>query len=179
MRRFWMILPCLVVLAACADAPPPTAAPAPGVTASFPSGALVNVIQVNALDPMPLRTVELVAPDGGTTPASSIDVDANPTMLAGQHAFNDPWRTSSLGPNGLNPKPDATIDPSVYSRHQLLMTVSTAQIALPDPVAYRRDWQSYKIRLGFAGGGNQLEMREIPAPEPPPLPEGAASPEKS
>jgi hypothetical protein len=171
MRRFWMILPCLVVLAACADAPPPVGAPPPGVTASFPPGAPVNVIQVKALDPLPLRTAELVAPDGSTTPASSIDVDANPTTLAGQKAFNDPWRTSSLGPNGLNPMPDATSDPSVYSQHQLLMTVSTAQIAPPDPVAYRRDWQNYKIRLGFAGSGHQLETREIPAPEPPPEPQ--------
>ena len=172
MRRFWTILPCLVLLGACADAPPPVAAPAPGVTASFPPGGLVNVIQVHALDPLPLRTAELIAPDGSTTPASSIDVDANPTVLAGQQAFRDPWRTSSIGPNGLNPMPDATIDPSVYSQHQLLMTVSTAQLALPDPVAYRRDWQTYKIRLGFAGGGHQLDTREIPAPEPPPQPSG-------
>ena len=170
MRRFWMILPCLAVLAACTDAPPPIAAPAPGVTASFPPGGLVNVIQVNALDPLPLRTAELIAPDATATPASSIDADANPKTIAGQSAFKDPWRTSSLGTNGLNPMPDASIDPSVYSLHQILMTVSTAQIAPPDPVAYRRDWQGYKIRLGFAGAGNQLEMREIAAPEPPPEP---------
>ena len=172
MRRVWMILPCLLVLAACADAPPPEAGPAPSVRASFPPGADVNVIRVDAFDPLPLRTAELVAPDGSTTPAGSIDAEANPKMLAGQHAFSDPWRSSSLGPNGLNPAPDATTDPSPYSTHQLLMTVSTAQISLPDAVAYRRDWAGYKIRLGFAGGGHQLEMREIPAPEPPPMPSG-------
>lgn len=168
MGRFWMILPCLAALVACTDAPPPVAVPPPGMTASFPPGGLVNVIQVNALDALPLRTAELIAPDGGATPASSIEVDANPTVLAGQHAVRDPWRTSSLGPNGLNPMPDATSDPSAYSQHQLLMTVSTAQIALPDAVAYRRDWQGYKIRLGFAGAGHALDTREIPAPEPPP-----------
>jgi hypothetical protein len=64
--------------------------------------------------------------------------------------------------------PGATSDPSPYAIHQLLLTVSTAEIATPDPVAYRRDWQSYKIRLGFAGGGHALDMREIPAPKPPP-----------
>ena len=170
MRRFWMILPCLAVLAACADAPPPAAAPPPGVTASFPPGGLTDVIQVKALDPLPLRTAELIAPDGSVTPASSIDVDANPEAMGGQLAFRDPWRTSSLGPNGLNPMPDATTDPTAFSRHQLLMTVSTAQLAPADPVAYRRDWQGYKIRLGFAGGGHELETREIAAPEPPPQP---------
>ncbi|HXC26626.1 MAG TPA: hypothetical protein VNV38_01630 [Stellaceae bacterium] len=167
MRRFWMILPCLVLLAACADAPPPDTGPMQGVRASFPPGAVVNVIRVDALDTLPLRSAELVAPDGSTTPASSIDVQRNPQTIAGQHAFNDPWRTSSLGPNGLNPMPDATSDPSLYAVHQLLLTVSTAEIATPDPVAYRRDWQNYKIRLGFAGGGQTLDMREVPAPKPP------------
>ena len=159
MRRFWMILPCLVLLAACADAPPPDTGPAPGMRASFPPGAVANVIRVDALDPLPLRSAELVAPDGSTTAASSIDVQSNPQTIAGQHAFNDPWRSSSLGPNGLNPAPDATSDPSPYSIHQLLLTISTAEIAPPDPVAYRRDWTNYRIRLGFAGGGHALDMR--------------------
>lgn len=170
MRRFRMILPGLLLLAACTDAPPPTAPPPPGVTARFPPGGLSNTIQVNALDRLPLRTAELIAPNGSATPASSIDVVANPEVLAGQRAFNDPWRTSSLGPNGINPAPQATTDPMANARHQLLMTVSTAQITPPDPVAYGRDWQSYRIRLGFAQSANTLDFREIPAPEPPPPP---------
>jgi hypothetical protein len=171
MRRLWMILPCLVALAACTgNAPPPEGPPQPSVHASFPPGAVANVIRVDALDPLPLRTAELVAPDGTTTAASSIDVAANPRTLAGQGAFDDPWRTSGLGANGLNPMPAATTDPTVYSHHQLLLTVSTAQLAPPDPVAYARDWQSYKIRLGFAKSQNTLDIRDIPAPEPPPPP---------
>jgi hypothetical protein len=168
MRRFWMILPCLLVLTACADAPPPATGPVADAQASFPRGGLVNVIQVDALDPLPLRTAELVAPDGSTTASNSLTVEANPVTLAGPHAFRDPWRSSSLGPNGINPAPDATVDPSPNSTHQLLLTVSTAQIALPDAVAYRRDWAGYKIRLGFANAGDHLDMREIPAPQPPP-----------
>jgi hypothetical protein len=167
MRRFWMILPFLLVLGACADAPPPETGPLPGVKASFPPGAVVNVIQIDALDAMPLRTAELVAPDGSTTPSGSIDVEANPVRLGGQEAFRDPWRSSSLGPNGINPTPEAIVDPTPYSSHQLLLTVSSAQISLPDPVVYRRDWANYKIRLGFAGPGDRLETREIPAPQPP------------
>ena len=46
--------------------------------------------------------------------------------------------------------------------------LSTAEITLPDPVAYRRDWAGYKIRLGFAAGGSQLQIRVIGAPAPPP-----------
>jgi hypothetical protein len=49
----------------------------------------------------------------------------------------------------------------------LLAVVSTASIPLPDPVAYRRDWQKYRIRLRF-GDPPQVETREIDAPAPPP-----------
>jgi hypothetical protein len=170
MRRLWMIPPALLVLAACADAPPPEIGPLPSVRASFPAGAVANVIRVDALDPLPLRTAELVAPDGSATAASSIDVVANPVTLAGQDALNDPWRNSSLGRTngGLNPLPDRVLDPSVNARRQVLLTISVAQISPPDPVAYRQDWQSYKIRLGFAGLGHELETRDIPAPKPPP-----------
>lgn len=171
MRRLWMILPCLMALAACtSNAPPPQGPPQASVRAAFPPGAVANVIRVDALDPLPLRTAELVAPDGTATAASSIDVEADPQSLAGQRAFNDPWRSSILAANGLNPLPAATTDPTVYSRHTLLMTVSTAELAPPDPVAYGRDWKSYKIRLGFAQAGETLDVREIPAPEPPPEP---------
>ena len=51
---------------------------------------------------------------------------------------------------------------------QLLLMVSTAEITLPDPVAYGRDWAAYKIRLSFDAGGGQLQIRDIPAPAPPP-----------
>ena len=46
--------------------------------------------------------------------------------------------------------------------------VSTAAIPLPDPNAYRTDWQQYRIRLGFGVPPGQVETRDIPAPEPPP-----------
>ena len=168
MRRFWMILPSLMLLAACTDAPPPGAGlPHPGVTAAFPRGGVAGVIRVDVLDTAPLRAVELVAPDGSTTPASSLDVTGNPTTISGQKSIPDPWRTSIFGSNGVNPLPAGPPTPSVRSTDQLLLTASTADIALPDPVAYRRDWGNYKIRLSFAGAGDQLDIRELAAPAPP------------
>jgi hypothetical protein len=167
MRRL-MILSWLIVLAACADGPPPATGPMPGLRASFPPGAVTDVIRVDALDPLPLRTAELVAPDGAASPASSLNVEANPSTIGGQRALNDPWRTSMLAPNGNNPLPVGGIDPSLRSESVVLMTVSTADIPLPDPVAYRRDWTGYRIRLGFGTSGNRLDIREIPAPAPPP-----------
>jgi len=165
MRRLLMIVPSLFVLAACADAPPPAAGPQPGVRASFPPGSVVNVIRIDALDPAPLRKAALIAPDGTATEATSLDVDANPQTLGGQYSLRDPWR-NAMG-NVTDPLPNGTIDPVVRSRTQLLLTISTADIALPDPVAYRRDWANYKIRLSFAGPGQQPETRDIPAPQPP------------
>ena len=57
---------------------------------------------------------------------------------------------------------------ALQGEQQLLATVSTAEIALPDPVAYRRDWRRYRIRLTFGTPPGEIETREIAAPEPPP-----------
>jgi hypothetical protein len=64
--------------------------------------------------------------------------------------------------------PDGQAGAALYSQQQLLATVSTAEIALPDPVAYRRDWARYRIRLVFGTPPGEVETREIAAPEPPP-----------
>lgn len=167
MRRSLMILASVIVLGACSDGPPP-AAPAQGVVASFPPGAVVTVIRVAAFDALPLRAAELVAPDGTVTPASSLDVENNPRTTGGQSGVTDPWRSSMLGTNGTPQMPNATIDPTMRSQTRLMLMASTAEIPLPDPVAYRRDWANYRIRVSFAAAGGQLDTREIAAPAPPP-----------
>jgi len=53
-------------------------------------------------------------------------------------------------------------------RTVFLVIVSTASIPLPDPVEYRRDWRSYRVRLGFGDAPGEVETREVDAPEPPP-----------
>ena len=171
MRRCLIILS-LLALAACADGPPPATGPQPGVRASFPPGGVVNVIRVDALDTAPLRTAELIAPDGSKTSARSVDVEANPAALGGQSARGDPWRSSMLGANDLDPRsnqlPTIGGGDSVFrSQTRLLLTEATADIPLPDPVAYRENWANYKIRLGFGAAGSQLDFREIAAPQPP------------
>jgi hypothetical protein len=167
MRRLSMILCFLLPLAACADAPQPSL-PQQGAQASFPPGAVVNVIRVDALDTLPLRAAELVAPDGTATPASSLDVEKTPERNGGQNSTNDLWRSSMLGNNGIPQLPNNQVDATIRSRNTLLLMVSTADIPLPDPVAYRRDWASYRIRLSFGAGGGELDTREIAAPQPPP-----------
>jgi hypothetical protein len=165
--RYKPILLGLLLLAACTDAPQP-AVLQQGAQASFPPGGVVNVIRVDALDALPLRAAELVAPDGTATPASALDVDKNPQTLGGQNAANDLWRSSILGGNGISQVPGGRIDPTVRSQNTTLLMVSTADIPLPDPVAYRREWEKYRVRLSFGAGGAQLDVREIAAPQPPP-----------
>jgi hypothetical protein len=53
---------------------------------------------------------------------------------------------------------------------QVLAVLSQAEIPLPDPVAYRRDWATYRVRLTFGTPPSDLESRELAAPAPPPQP---------
>jgi hypothetical protein len=141
--------------------------PRQGIKASFPRGGVTGVIRVDVIDTLPLRGAVLVAPDGSTTAANWLDVAANQRTLGGQESIGDSWRSSILANNGLNPLPNGTRDPAPIARDRILLTMSTADISVPDPVVYRRDWAGYKIRLSFAGAGNELDVRDIPAPAPP------------
>lgn len=182
------MLPLLLLPAAgCGGAPPlPTAAPpvvasvaapigtsgfATRLRVGFPLRGLVDTIEVDVVDRLPLRSAELIAPDGAATPASYLTVDDTPRFATGQSALNNPWR-GVIEPGGLLPAllaQNAQAGAAVRGHVQLLAMVSFAQIPLPDPVVYRRQWQQYRIRLRF-GTPPDLETRVVPAPAPPPLP---------
>jgi len=174
-RRLILVLPPLVILGACAasDSAPPSP---PGASAQlhvgFPSGGVADTITINVIDRLPLRAAELVAPEGGTSPADWINVDANPRVAAGQWVAGNPWETTLAGSSAAAAltTPNAEANAALRSQVQLLATVSQAEIPLPDPIAYRRDWTHYRVRLTFGTPPGEIEAREIPAPEPPPLP---------
>ena len=146
-------------------APPPAAAQ---VRVGF--GGLVDTIEIAAVDRLALRAADLVAPDGTTTPASSVDVANAPRLATGQWAASNPWQDAVTGNSALAAMTlgHAQAGAALQSREQLLAMVSTAVLPLPDPVAYRRDWQHYRIRLGFGTPPGETETREMPAPAPPP-----------
>ncbi len=161
-RLFWLLLP----LAGCAGTGP---APLPNdqIRASFPPGGVADRIEVTAIDRLPLRGAELVAPDGNVTPALSLDVNPTPTQTFSQQAWAAPssrpnYGVSSIGSNALTPHVVAAPE----TRAKVLAMLSTASIQIPDPAAYRRDWQQYRIRLRL-GDPPQTESREIAAPAPP------------
>src|SRR5205807_7086247 len=104
------------------------------------------------------------------TPASAIDVVAQPRFATGQWTAGNPWQ-NAIAPSNAVPAlalQNAQAGAAIQAREELLATVSSADIPLPDPVAYRRDWPRYRIRLVFGTPPGAIEMRELPAPEPPP-----------
>jgi hypothetical protein len=172
MRRVFRLFAAAVlpVLAAGCDSAGGGIQPLPTDTlrASFPPRGLADVIVVDAVDRLPLRSATLIAPDGSATPASYIDAASSPRFVGGQRVSSDPWNNTVVAgssPVGT-PVGGEIAAPTMQSQIQLLTTVSTASIPLPDPVAYRRDWAHYRIRVEL-GTAPDLETRMLAAPAPP------------
>jgi hypothetical protein len=170
MRRCLPLLAGLLLLAGCDGG----AALPPGVSATlkagFPPGGIADTIVVEAIDRLPLRAAVLVAPDGALSPAGAVDVAASPGFATGQWTAANPWQ-NSIAPGSALPLPASQRAPAgaaLRAHEELLATVSRADIPLPDPVAYRRDWARYRIRLTFGTSPGEVETREIAAPQPPP-----------
>lgn len=150
----------------------PAPLPTQSITAAFTPGEIADAIEIRAIDPQPMRTAELIAPDGGAVAANSIDIVRSPRTATGQFLQNDPFRGVQAGNIGIVPIPglNAEANATLRGEARLLTTVSQATIPLADPVAYRRDWQKYRLRFGFGPATGNLITREIAAPAPPPAP---------
>lgn len=162
------LLPLVLGLAACGSGLVPL--PNNEVRAAFAPGGIADQITVDAVDRLPLRAADLVAPDGHVTPALSLSAKPAPTQTYSQSLPAGPetgphFGVSSIGSNAFAP---GVVGAAPLTQARLLAVVSNAAIQLPDPVAYRRDWQKYRLRLTF-GDPPQTETREIAAPAPPPL----------
>ena len=169
--RFVAGLLLIGLMAACADesGPPPLASDQ--VRVSFPSGGLVNAIEVDATNRLPLRSAELVDPDGQATAASYLHVSDDPGVTYYQRFFNSPYVGNAMGVGTVVVGNPVTTDigrGAPQGSIRLLAMVSTASIPLPDEIAYRRDWRSYRIFLSFGDLAGEVERQVLPAPEPPP-----------
>jgi hypothetical protein len=164
-----LVILTIVLLAACADdGLSPLASDQ--VRVRFPAGSVVDVIEVDAVNRLPLRKAELVSPDGQATPASYLNVNPSPSITSYEELPNDPYLGTPFAVGNLTagvPAPALT-GGAPQQRVAFLVTVSTASIPLPDPVEYRRDWRNYRIRLSFGDAPDEVETREVDAPQPPP-----------
>jgi len=174
MRRLMLLSSALLALCARTagdGAPLPQAAPF-DLQVAFAPGGLADTISITAIDRLPLHAAELVMPDGATAPANWIDTNARPHAAAGQWVANNPWETTLTGTNAaaVLATPNVEANAALRSQVQMLAVLSQAEIPLPDPVAYRRDWATYRVRLSFGIAPGEIETREIPAPAPSPQP---------
>jgi hypothetical protein len=161
MRRTLRLAPLLLVAACSGSGPAPL--PVDQVTAGFPPHGITDVIVIDATDRLPLRAATLITPDGSAILADGVDVNARPRSDYRLGTRTDPTHGGIGDLIQSGPPPI----PSIQSEGQLLTTISKASITLPDPVAYRRDWQRYRIRLDFGTPPGAVETQEIAAPEPP------------
>ncbi len=156
----------LAFLAGCeAESGLPTL-PVDQVRALFPAGGVVDAIEIDAVDRLPLRAAELVAPDGEATPASYLHVNPSPGVTFYQRFPDGRYAGNVFGVGNLDlgtPLP-ANIAGAPQGNARLLAMVSTASIPLPDEVAYRRDWRSYRIFLSFGDFGERSRKTRAPRP---------------
>jgi hypothetical protein len=158
----------LIALAACGDTGLPPVA-TDQIRARFPPGGVVDVIEVDAVDRLPLRKAELVSPDGQATSASYLNVIPSPGITLDREFSGSPFAGNTFGYGNVTPNLAAPgFAGAPQQRVAILAMVSTASIPLPEPVEYRRDWRSYRIRLNFGDPPGTVETRELAAPEPPP-----------
>ena len=171
MSRILYVPLLLLAVAGCGgDAAPPPGPPASDAQVRVGFGGLVDTIEVAAIERLPLRAAELVAPDGSAIASGPITVDSSPRFATGQWAVSNAWKDPVTGDNALaalnlrQPQAGAALQ----GQEQILAMVSNTQILLSDPVAYRRDWANYRVRLTFGTPPGAIETQELPAPAPPP-----------
>ena len=80
-RRSILSILWFILLAACGDSGP---APVPSdqIRASFPRGGVVDVIEVDTVNHLPLRSAALIAPDGQVTQTSYLAVNPSPSATS-------------------------------------------------------------------------------------------------
>jgi hypothetical protein len=159
----------LVLLAACSGNGGMPDLPSDQIRIRFPPGGVVNAIEIEAVDRLPLRSAELIAPDGAATPASWLHVNPSPSVTYYQRFTNSPYAGDAFGvgnSDSRTPFP-GEIGGAAQGSARLLAMVSNASIPLPDEVAFRRDWRSYRIFLSFGDLSGEVERRVLAAPEPP------------
>jgi hypothetical protein len=158
----------LVALAACAsDRERAAEADKPAYSASFAPEA-ADLLLVEVRDEDPVRTARLVGPDGAAIEAHAIDTERRSSGGGGGGFYPSVGVGVGGGSGGGGVSTGVGIGFPIFggggsAREEFQ---SVARIRLPDPAAYRANWQNYEIRATLGEGADEHEV-VIPAPEPP------------
>jgi len=163
-RRSALLLILGLSLAAC-GAPPVRSADVPSfgeVKAVFALGQDIQVINIRALDRLPITGAVLVLPTGERIPACSVDQVNNPTLVNGLSLGGETGSVTGIGANvpflagpGMSPGKTVLIG----------QIASVALIRVPELDVYREVWPQAKIEvhMGFAPD-DRVETLAAPKP---------------
>lgn len=126
-----------------------------------------DVIEIELEDERAFDEAQLVAPDGTVIDAYRIDRD---TETVRDDYYNRPSVGVGVGGGSGGVGVGFGIGFPIFSgggsSGHVTGHESRARIRVPDMVAYRRDWEDWRLRVhleGVAGGGRWMEM-DAPAP---------------
>ncbi len=143
-----------------------TAAPR-SISVSYVGSDSTPAVAAVVSHPQPLVSMELVAPDGSSVAASQIERDAPRSSSTGLRPSVGVGVFGGSGGGGMGtglglgfPLGGGASPPPTTGHG------ARARVAIPDPGAYRRDWQSTLVRLRFGTAPEPVTVADIPAPPP-------------
>jgi uncharacterized membrane protein YgcG len=123
-----------------------------------------TVILVTVTDPLPVSAARLIAPDGSVTEAFAIDRDRQTYSEGGGMRPNVGVGVSGGSSGGVST--GIGIGFPIFSSggggatHRL--TESRVQLRIPDPAAYRLNWQRYVLAVDLDDGVNRRAFQTVP-----------------
>jgi hypothetical protein len=163
-RRVTLLAALGFILAAC-SAPPERRADVPDygeVKVLFALGQDVQVINIRALDRLPITAAVLVLPDGERVAAYSIDHVANPSVTNRLTLGGPSNNVATLGSG-----PPTLAGPGLPAPTTTLIgqIASVGLIRVPDMETYRADWKTAKVEVHL-GLAPDERVEVLPAPQP-------------
>lgn len=122
-----------------------------------------SIIIVTVTDPLPVAAARLIAPDGSITEAFAIDRDRQTYSEGGGVRPNVGVGVSGGSIGGVST--GIGIGFPIFSSgggatHRI--TESRVQLRIPDPAAYRQNWQRYVLAVDLDDGVNRRAFQTVP-----------------
>ncbi len=160
----------LLGLAGCSgtDGGSSTTPPPRSISVSYVDSDSTPAVAAVVSHPQPLASMELVAPDGRS--AAAAQIERGPPRSSSSTGLRPSVGVGVFGGSGgggmgtglgLGVPLGGGASPPPASGHD-----ARARVVIPDPAAYRRDWQNTLVRLRFGSAPEPVTIADIPAPPP-------------